>query len=54
MSTSYRFEVVIDYVEEVGAPSKDDLDLGPLYYGDKHADNYSLYVVPGTIEEVKK
>jgi hypothetical protein len=52
--TAYKFEVVIQYSEDVGLPTKDDLDLGALYYGDKHADNYSLSVVPGTIEEIEK
>ena len=51
--TAYKFEVVIRYMEDVGLPTEDDLDLGALYYGDKHADNYSLNVIPGTIEEIK-
>lgn len=53
MSTSYKFEVVIIYAEDVDLPTEDELDMGALYYGDEHQ-GFVLKVVPGTIKEIKK
>lgn len=51
--TAYKFEVVIDYFEDHDKPTENDLELGALYYGDKHQ-AYGLFVVPGTVEELGK
>lgn len=51
--SAYKFEVIIDFLEDHHEPDEEYLDLGPLYYGDKHQ-SFVLTAVPGTIQEVKK
>lgn len=53
----FRFEVELWLPDECGPDAefvnKDWLDLGPLYYGDKHQE-YGLTTVPGSIRKVEE
>jgi hypothetical protein len=50
----YRFEAIIWLPDgDDRFPDEDYLDLHAFYYGDKHQD-FSLHVVPGTIEKVEE
>lgn len=53
MSQRFKFECVIWFDDDGHEIDEDYIDLTALYYGDKHQE-FSLSVVPGTIEEIKK
>lgn len=51
--TRYRFECVLEMDDDWDELTEDDLDLGPLYYGDKHM-QWGLTTVPGSIRKVEE
>ena len=53
MSQKFKFEAVIWFPDGGHEVDEDYLDLQAFYYGDKHQD-FSLNVIPGTIEEIEK
>jgi hypothetical protein len=52
---SWIFTARIDYDDEVAPDelTEDHLDLGALYYGDKHQ-SFSLTTVPGSIRKLEE